>query len=275
MARQTLAYLKGSNRNFDNILDSYLNTTDGGQVNGMVHKSTLDLGGSLPACLQTDATACTGTAGETNIYTFPCGNILAGVPVGTQTLIYPVVNTGGLIISGDETNDDGWEYRTKSSLNFGTLNKNYFTTKTSPAFFFKAKFSIADVTGYDIINFGFTKDQAYGATYTDYDDYAYLQVLAGDIKTETSLADGTAVTTDLGHTDWADTETHTLEVRVDKNGAATYYVDGVTSGDEVAFTFDAENVVPTLSLINDADVGGNILLQEMSWGLSNGLSISS
>ena len=34
MASHTLNYLKGSNRNFDNILDSYLNLADGGTVAG-------------------------------------------------------------------------------------------------------------------------------------------------------------------------------------------------------------------------------------------------
>ena len=32
MGKQTLNFLKGSNRNFDNVLDSYLNLTDGGTV---------------------------------------------------------------------------------------------------------------------------------------------------------------------------------------------------------------------------------------------------
>ena len=36
MASQTVNYLKGSNRNFDNILDSYLNLVDGGTVTGAV-----------------------------------------------------------------------------------------------------------------------------------------------------------------------------------------------------------------------------------------------
>ena len=36
MASQTLNYLKSSNRNFDNILDSYLNLVDGGTVTGAV-----------------------------------------------------------------------------------------------------------------------------------------------------------------------------------------------------------------------------------------------
>ena len=36
MAAHGVNYLKGSNRNFDNILDSYLNLVDGGAITGAV-----------------------------------------------------------------------------------------------------------------------------------------------------------------------------------------------------------------------------------------------
>ena len=40
MAANSVSFLKEKNRNFNNILDSYLNLTDGGTVNGLINCST-------------------------------------------------------------------------------------------------------------------------------------------------------------------------------------------------------------------------------------------
>ena len=53
MGKQTLSFLKGSNRNFDNVLDSYLNLTDGGTV----ASKTAFSGGLTTGIKSTDATA--------------------------------------------------------------------------------------------------------------------------------------------------------------------------------------------------------------------------
>tara|TARA_R110000823_G_C15815445_1_gene488709 strand:- start:58 stop:873 length:816 start_codon:yes stop_codon:yes gene_type:complete len=53
MGKQTLNFLKGSNRNFDNVLDSYLNLTDGGTV----ASKTAFSGGLTTGIKSTDATA--------------------------------------------------------------------------------------------------------------------------------------------------------------------------------------------------------------------------
>jgi len=239
--------------------------------------SKFDLGAQITKCPQSDGSIFEGAAGETNQWMFRCGNTLSAVAIGTQTLLGPVLNTSGLDISGDQTDNDGWQFRGRSSLAMGRLNKDYFTVGTSPAFYAKCKFSIADVSGIDDLRFGFAKVEAFNANPDDLDELATLAVMAGDIKTQTIINGASTVATDItsgGGDDagnWANAATHTFQVNVSSTGVVTYLIDGVAGTGAVAYTFDdGENVTPYWFHRNDSDVGGAIVWQTFEFGLQAG-----
>ena len=87
MGKQTLNFLKGSNRNFDNVLDSYLNLTDGGTV---ASKTTFS-GGITTGAKTTDAT--TGFVNDMHLsglnptWAVNFGGILKGQSDCTENLL--------------------------------------------------------------------------------------------------------------------------------------------------------------------------------------------
>ena len=218
---------------------------------------------------QSDGTAYDGgTGGAIDAWVFPDGNYLYVSAIGTQPLLYPVAATTGINVAGDLVDNDGWDFKSKSSLVMGTLNKDYYTIGTSPAFYAKVKFSIADVSGIDELRMGFMKDQAFNADPTSMDDFAALQHNAADISSVTNLNDAGQATTDLGYTNWADAESHTWEVRVSASGAVTYYHDGAVDSLAPAFSFDdGDNVVFWWFHRFDATSPGNIIWEACEFGL--------
>jgi len=231
-----------------------------------------DLGAQVSLDPQSDGTAFSGATGEISQWGFRCGNTLSTAAIGTQTLLGPLLSTAGLDVSGDQTNNDGWEFRGCSSLAAGVLNKDHFKVGTSPAFFFKVKFSIADVTGLDDLRCGFSqKDEAFTATTDNYTDSAWMSVITGDIKTQTIIANAATVATDLtapSSGDWADTATHTFEIRVSAAGVVTYLLDDTAPTGAVAYTFADELLVtPMWFHRHDAELGGAIAWQTFEFGL--------
>jgi hypothetical protein len=98
------------------------------------------------------------------------------------------------------------------------------------------------VSGSDICAVGFRKTQAYNATFVNYTDKATLNKIGGNINISTAINDAADVDTDTTE-DWADGETHILEVYVSAAGVVTYKIDGEAPGTVAAFTFDATDVV--------------------------------
>lgn len=217
-----------------------------------------------PLAVQSDGTAASGVAGETNILSFSDGNLQYTVK-GTQTILCPQLGTGGLDIGMDQTDNDGLE------LTAGI-------TSTSPAafvvgtdkFYAKAQFSIATVAGTDDCAFGFRKAEASQTNLDDYDEMAAFNIISGDIKTETILNGGDTTTTDTTD-DWADAETHELEVRVALDGTVSYLLDGLapTAVAATAFEFDeGEIVVPFLFMLQaTAAQTGAVILKHFEYGL--------
>ena len=261
--------------------ESALSLRDGGAVEGNLRVTgtqtytKFDLGAQVTLDPQSDGTAFSGVAGETNQWRFRCGNTLSVVAIGdNQTLVGPALNTAGLDVSGDATDDDGWECRGKSSLALGTLNKDYFTVGTSPAFYAKCKFSIADVSDSDRIMFGFAKDEAFTATTDNYNDLATIGVVSGDIKTDTIVGNASNVLTDItsgggdGAGNWADAGQHTLAVYVSKTGVVTYTIDGAAGAGAVDYTFtNGLNVTPFWYHIHAASSTAGIVWNELEFGL--------
>jgi hypothetical protein len=279
MASKTRSFLKNGNRDFNNVLDSFLslNSGDSDTVAGQITKTTndnvtkFDLGAQVSLDPQSDGTAFSGATGEINQWGFRCGNTLAVHAIGTQTLLAPALNAIGLDVSGDQTNNDGWAMRGRSVASLGRLNRDHFIVGTSPAFFMKCKFSIADVSGIDDLRCGFAKVEAHNADPDALDELATMAIMAGDIKTQTIINGNSTVATDLtapSSGDWADGETHTFKILVSAAGVVTYELDDTAPTGAVAFTFDnGEVVTPYWFHRHDSDLGGAIIWQEMEFGL--------
>ena len=97
MGKQTLNYLKGNNRNFDNVLDSYLNLKDGGTVegasNGLVVKVAATTAKASTTSLVGGQAADPYVQGTTQL--FPLGTELK---YGDRTFRYAFMN--GAVTAG-------------------------------------------------------------------------------------------------------------------------------------------------------------------------------
>lgn len=207
--------------------------------------------------------APTGTAGDRNILLWP-GFQIEYVIKGTQTIVAPVMTAVGLDIGMDQTDNDGVELRP----NITTPNDKIFTIGTSLAFYARLKMKVEDVSGTDDLNFGFRKQEADQANMDDYNDSAVFNINAGDILIETIKTNAATVSTDTT-LNWADGETHTLQVSVDSAGAVTYLVDGVVPPTlpTLAYSFtSALAVEPLVFMLNSSDVVGKVELIELEVG---------
>lgn len=215
-----------------------------------------------PASAKVGGGAAGGTAGDENVLIFPDTAFEYHI-LGTQTITAPKISASGLDLgSMDATDNDGLE------LNHGVLSSQIpsFTIGTDAAFFLRARFSIADVSGTDDCAVGFRKVEANQANIDDYADMAVLNVISGDIKIETIVGGAATTTTDTTD-NWADTETHELKILVSAAGVVTYQIDGSAPTTTAAFTFtDALNVMPFFYLLNATDLHGAIPLMEWECG---------
>lgn len=211
--------------------------------------------------------ATSGTA--TNVLYTP-NLMLEYEPLATQTILAPVVvsvseGVSGLDIGMDQTDNDGVE------LCAGILNSNPLAFKIGEdaAFFLRVRFSIEDVSGTDDCAVGFRKVEAYQANIDDYADMAVLNVISGDIKIETIVGGAATVTTDTTD-NWADNETHQLEVFVSSEGVVTYTIDNEAPTVTAAYTFtDALYVVPFMYFLNAADLAGAVVILEWECGFQS------
>jgi len=179
-----------------------------------------------------------------------------------QTILAPTLAATGLLASLDLVNDKGAEYsqgilaNSKQAMVIGT-----------DKFYFKCKFTIADISGTDDCAVGFRLAEAYQANIDDYNDMAALNVISGAITIETIVGGGATVPTDTTNT-WIDGATHTLEVYVNKAGVVTYKIDGAAPTVVAAYTFtDAIVVVPFFYFLHAAVAPGAITLIQWECGL--------
>jgi hypothetical protein len=220
----------------------------------------VDAAGTLNA---TGGGAATGDAGDENRLLFPEAYFEYHILGAGQTILYPQKAAAGLDIGMDQTDNDGVEL-TNGIEDGGPA---VFTVGTD-ACFFKVKFSIADVSGTDDCAVGFRKVEAYQANVDDYDEMACLNVISGDIKIETILNNGATSTTDTTD-NWADGETHTLEVYISTDRAVTFKIDGAAPTTTQTFSFDSgEKVIPFFFFLHASDVAGAVVLKEWEVGLS-------
>ncbi|MFQ5493574.1 MAG: hypothetical protein ACE5DX_05450 [Candidatus Dojkabacteria bacterium] len=206
-----------------------------------------------PATSKKAGGAAGGATGNENVMIFANDHLEYHI-LGTQTITAPSITSTGLNIGMDQTNNDGVEV----SQGILSNSKHAYTVGTSEAFYFAVEFAIADVSGTDDCAVGFRKAEAYQANIDDYDELACLNVISGNINIETIL-NGAATTTTDTTDNWADGETHTLKVIVDKGGAVSYQIDAAAPTTTATFSFDSgEVVVPFLYFLNAVDVAGAV-----------------
>lgn len=206
-----------------------------------------------------------GTGGVLNRAFFPGPHPLHASysALGTQTLLGPLLDTSGngLDISQDQTDDDGVQYTFGANNSFGP----YTWTVGTHNGFIRMKMKIADVSGTDDCCVGLRKMEAIQANVDDYDEAAFLNVILGDIKTETILNNAATVTTDTTQ-DWADAATKTLEVQL-IGRQVRFLVDDVAVSNVPAFSFDSgEVVVPFFFFLQATTSPGKVYWQEVEVG---------
>lgn len=209
----------------------------------------------------------TGATGDVNLMYMQEGVTMQEFIMGAgETIIAPRMNADGLLISLDLTDNEGAEY------NFGALTnaKHAAVIGTTAAFFVEASFKVADVTGCDPLWLGFRQIEANNGTYTAYNEYAMIGLLASAgaaIRLETRLNGGVATSTNTTNA-WVDGATHTLRINVSAAGVVTYLVDGVAPAVTAAFTFTAaRNVMPCIHFLHATVAPGAINLVTFKCGL--------
>lgn len=212
-----------------------------------------------PVATENDGTAASGTTGATNVMMLDGVGFEYHIKGAGQTLLIPTIAAAGLLASLDLTDDEGVEY----SHGITARSKAAFTIGTDAPFFFKVKFTLADVSGTDDCAIGFRKAAAYAANIDDYTDMAVLNVILGDIFIET-IDDNAATTSTDTTNNWADTETHELAVYVSAAGVVTYKIDGAAPTTVAAHTIDnGDVVVPFFFFLHAATTPGAMHI--VSW----------
>lgn len=194
--------------------------------------------------LATGAAATGGDATE-HIAHLPFGGTLHYTPINAiaQAVKGPEANANGLRLDFDAANGDG------VNIVPGGLFGPWRTTIERTAggtvpdgVFIRARLVIEDVSGNGEFNIGFRKAEAVQAAVDNYDEAAYINVLAGDIKLESILNNAATVTVDTT-SNWADGEEHELLVTVDGKGNVKFKVDGRDPVVNLAYQFDDNEVI--------------------------------
>jgi len=199
-----------------------------------------------------------GVAQAENVIVFGNGHAAHYSPIATSTLVALASTNDGIGLVLDATASEGVEL---SAPTWANSLKEFVVGKTPFSVYGKIK--IDDVSGLDPLWFGFRKKAAYGATWASYTDYAAIGLgnATGDIYTTIELNAGGNTNTDTT-LNWADGETHTLEVRVTQAGVVTFYVDAAQVNSATSFTFDSgDSIIPTIYGLQTADIGTPFLLE--------------
>ena len=231
--------------------------------------------GAPPVVIDADSTVADGV--DTNIieHQYGDGLHLSVSMIGGQTIIIPAANTAGMDYSYDAADDEGIQWVMSQNTHKGNVDGDSidrFTVGSDP-FYAELTFTITDVSDTDDCLFGFRKVEAFAPAVDNYNDMAAFNINAGDITTETILANAATTTTDLtsgggdGAGNWADAASHKVGVYVDAAGAVTYKIDGATPSGAVAFSFDnGEVVTPFFYLLHAASSTAGVILEKLTVG---------
>lgn len=194
-----------------------------------------------PVCQGLNTGLPSGTSLAENVISFGNGQSTHYYPLGTNTLVALTATASGIGCVLDATDGEGVEL---SAPTWSTSSKNAVVGQTAFSIF--AQINIDDVSGLNPMWVGFRKQAAANATYTAYTDYALIGLgdAAGNIFTSTELNGGGNTNTDTTQ-NWADGETHELEVKVAIDGTVTFFIDGYKPTVTQTFTFDAgDTLIP-------------------------------
>lgn len=197
----------------------------------------------------------TGVAADINrvVFAAQIGHAVAdNFVIGTQTILGPVRHaTLGINISQDATNNDGIHYTFGGNVAY---NPHKHVVGTTPESRFKIKLYIEDADGTDQMIVGWRKQEAETADPNDFNDMAAIGDLAAAFKVmEIQTNAATVTSASLGVV--ADATAYTFEVRVRKNGAVSYFIDGVQKNPGTTYQFTTGlTLVPFLAFIQDTNV---------------------
>lgn len=197
----------------------------------------------------------TGADGDVNLLQFQDGIVMEQFIIGTQTIIKPVVQTGGLLISLDLTVSEGAEYNFGAGR--GVLSPYAFTVGTDDPFFFEVSISLDPSAAFAYF-LGFRKSEANDKVFADYTDY-YGMGAESTVGTGLNLVLATELnaggqtltnTTDV----WGGAgNNNTLKILVSDAGVVTSTLNGAAPTVPIAFTFDDADVVcPFIYVLHNA-----------------------
>lgn len=259
--------------------------------------------GTDPSILRTSSglTALpTASAGQVDRIHTVGGHYIEYYQSTAQTL-QPVAHaTKGLVLDGDQVDNESQEYVIGGN---STTNPYAMVVGTDSDFFFRCTFEITDASGSDQLMMGFRKVQTYqvptsflttgDSGYTDFYAVGFAATKAdpNPVNIAYDLNDSGSTTVQAASFTWADTKSHTLEVRVIGSKAYTF-INGVRLGGTVSFdrvngiygtgaaltaqttvggpsfTFDtADTLVPFIFVRQDADLLDAVYLRDMEGGL--------
>jgi len=221
------------------------------------------------------------------------GNFLEYFQTTAQTL-QPVSHaTKGLVLDGDQVDNESQEYVVGGN---STTQPLAFVTGTDDGFFIRATLEITDASGSDQMLVGFRKQQAYqvptsflttgNALYTDFAGIGFAATKAdpNPVSVATDIGASGSTTVSATNFTWADTKIHKVEVRV-IGRKALYLINGVPLGGTVskdalgvaitaqptktaaAYTFTSGlTLVPFIFVRQDADLLDAVYLRELEVG---------
>lgn len=218
------------------------------------------------AVLQVTGAARATTTGLMHLMTTPGGNVFGCANIGVQTTS-PVTVANGLDIRGVETAAIGTELFSHGPLMTGKP----FIVGNDPAFFFRVSLTIADISGAGVLIAGFRRCEANNITYTSYNDYGSIGVIAsadpGAINIAQEINAAGTSPTDTTNT-WADGATKVFEIRVSATGVVTYLINGVAPLVVAAQTFDdGDPLIPFVHFIQASDIAGEVTVNTWEAGL--------
>ena len=223
--------------------------------------------GAPPVVIDADSTVADGV--DTNIieHAYSDGLHLSVQNVGTQTILIPAANTSGMDYGYDQTDDEGIQWVMSQNTHKGNSDGASIDRFTvgSPAFFAELTLTVGDVSGTDDCAFVFRKVEAFQAAIDSYDEMAALNLISGEVKSETIL-NNAATSTSAALLSVAGGVSVRLGVYVSKAGVVSMKINGSTVTDP-SMTFDmGEVVTPFFYMINASDLADTVVLEKLTVG---------
>lgn len=234
----------------------------------------------------------TASQGQTDYIITPRGNYMEYFQTTAQTL-QPVGNAKGLVLDGDQVDDESAEYVPGGLSDSSPFA---FLTGTDDDFAIRATLEITDASGSDQLLIGFRKNEAFqvptsflttgDGIYTDFVGIGFCATKAdpNPVGVAYDQNNGGSTTVQAVSFTWADTKIHKLEIRI-IGRKARYFINGVELGGSIskdalgvaitaqatrggpAVTLDSgDYMVPFIFVRQDADLLNAVYLRELEIG---------